>query len=85
MKWYSTYIHPEGFKFIIELDENVGYYIYLYEDLEYFEDDFKRPEGCPSHQDDDLQDSLESAKRCTFIQFGVPVDSWTQIENSDLP
>ncbi len=79
LKWYSTYDHPDHLNFIIEHDENVGYYIYLYENFECFEDDLKVYEGCPSHQDDDLQDTLESAKRVTFKNFGVPVDSWVEV------
>lgn len=54
MKWSSSFNHPEGLKFIIEHDENVGYYIYLYEDMIHYQNDLQQEEGCPSHQDDDL-------------------------------
>lgn len=78
MKWYSTYEHPDKLSFIIEHDENVGYYIYIYESFECFEDDLKTPEGCPSHQEDYLQDTLEIAQRFTFKYLGVPIDSWVE-------
>lgn len=78
MKWHSTYGHPDHLHFIIEHDENVGYYIYLYEDAADFKEDMSSAKGCPNHQDDDLQDTLESAKRVTQKYFGVPVDSWVE-------
>lgn len=82
LKWYSTYAHPDHLKFIIEHDENVGYYIYLYENFECFEDDLKTYEGCPNHQNDWLQDTFEIAKEQAWEDFGVPVDSW--VENTPL-
>ena len=84
MKWYSTYRHPDKIFFIIERDENVGYYVYLYyEDFSFFEKDIKRQEGCPNHQDDWLQDSLEQAKGFSLRKFGVPLDSWVQAVPSE--
>lgn len=82
-KWYSTYEHPDGLNFIIRRDTNVGYYIYLYESFECFEEDLKTPGVCPHHQDDDLQDTLEIAKEVTFDNFGVPVDSWVEATSSE--
>lgn len=79
MKWYSNYKHPDGLNFIIEHDENVGYYIYLYENPDCYADDLKTYEGCPNHQDDCLQDTLEIAKEATHEDFGVPIDSWVEL------
>ena len=80
MKWYSRFDHPEKIFFIIEHDENVGYYVYLYyEDFSFFEGDVKRKIGCPNHQDDWLQDTLEQAKGFSWRKFGVPVDSWVEV------
>lgn len=78
MKWYSTYEHPEQLRFIIEHDDNVGYYIYLYENGEYFKEDCVNAEGCPSYQDNYLQDTLEIAKEFSYEEFGVPMDSWVE-------
>lgn len=79
MKWYSAYEHPEMF-FIIEYESNVGYYLYgYYEDFSFFEKDIKSPAGCPNHQYDDLQGTLEMAKLAAFDDFGVPVDSWVEV------
>lgn len=78
MKWYSTYEHPEHFNFIIEHDENVGYYIYLYENPECFEEDRASLERCPCHQDDYLQDTLAIAKEFSYEEFGVPENSWVE-------
>jgi hypothetical protein len=78
MKWYSKYRHPDYLNFIIEHDENVGYYVYLYRNLECFEEDAKSPEGCPNHQDDYLQDTLMQAKGFAYRKLGVPVNSWVE-------
>ena len=82
MKWSSSFNHPQGLRFIIEHDENVGYYIYLYEDMNHYQNDLQQEEGCPSHQDDDLQDTLEFAKEVTQENFGVPMDSWVAVTPS---
>lgn len=82
MKWYSVYEHPARMNFIIEYDENVGYYIYLYENSTYFERDSRSAEGCPHHQDDYLQDTLEIAKEFSYEEFGVPMDSWVEARPS---
>lgn len=80
MKWYSAYDHPDKTFFIIEYDENVGYYLFLYyEDPSFFEEDIKRETGCPNHQDDWLQDTLEIAKEQAWEDFGVPLDSWVEV------
>lgn len=81
MKWYSCYDHPEKTFFIINHDENVGYYLYLYyEDFSFFEMDIKDISGlCANHQDDWLQDTLEIAQRQAWEDFGVPLDSWVKV------
>jgi len=79
MHWTSTYKHPEGLRFIIEHQDPVGYYIYTYFHQDLFEKDVGRNWGCPHHQEDDLQDTLEIAQRVTTKKYGVPADSWVEI------
>ena len=83
MKWYSTYDHPKKMYFIIEHDEGVGYYLYLYyEDISFFQADIRSEEGCPNHQDDYLQDTLDIAQKQAYQDFGVPMDSWVAVTPS---
>jgi len=54
--------------FIIDEDlPRVGFYIYAY-----------NTDGNCIH--DYLQDNLEMAKRCALEEFGVPLDSWTEVK-----
>lgn len=80
MKWYSNYEHADGLYFIIEKDRQFGFYIYLYEDKQLFERDLKTTQDCFYHQDDDHQDTLESAIRVTFKNFDVPPDTWQELK-----
>jgi hypothetical protein len=42
-----------------------------------FEKDMRDPEfGCPHHNEDDLQDTLEIAQRIAWKDYGIPIDSW---------
>ncbi len=66
MKWISNYKHPKGLNFEIEYDEFAGYYFYANED--------------ETNIYDDLQDTLEVAKEVALEEFGVPIDSWKQVE-----
>ena len=79
MMWYSEYKTPEGFYFIIDQDENVGFYLYVYETPELFRKDVEDPQRrCAHHQRDYLQDTLHWAKHQAFEEFGVPMDSWVE-------
>jgi len=80
MKWWSSYKHPDNLHFIIRKDSTAGFYMYMYQNPALFEKDMTNPHGCPSHQDDWLQDDLEGAQRCALRIFGVPMDSWGLIE-----
>jgi len=77
MKWFSTYDHPEKTNAIIEYDLGVGYYLYLYFDsFADFEEDVRRASGCPNHNEDYLQDTLEITQRAAWEDYGIPVDTW---------
>lgn len=79
-KLYSTYKHPENWKFAIEDGGDVGFYLYVYQYPELFEADIRSGEyGCRRHQQDHLQDTLEIAKEQAYEDFGVPLDSWVEI------
>ena len=81
MKWYSTYKHPEGLYFVIEDGINVGFYLYVYEEDFFFEEDIKDPEYCRCHQQDHLQDTFEIAQEQAEEDFGVPMDSWVKVKS----
>ena len=67
MQLSSNFKHPQNLSFIIEEDKNVGFYLYIYDSR-----------GFNTH--DYLQDSLEIAKEQALDDFGVPLDSWVQVE-----
>lgn len=80
-KFYSTYQHPNNWKFCIEDEGDVGFYLYVYEHPEFFEEDMAGDQsGCPSHQQDYLQDTLDLAKEQALEDFGVPLDSWIEVK-----
>lgn len=66
MKWEAEISHPKPLRFIIDFDEFVGYYLYVYEG--------------EKNTYDFLQDTLYWAKQQAFEDFGVPWDAWKQIE-----
>ena len=78
MKWYSKYEDSQGRRFIIDEDSDVGFYLYVYEVRGFFDKDLKE-EGCPRHQQDHLQDTLEMAQEQALEDFGVPLDSWRKV------
>ena len=80
LKLYSSFTHPKGWRFIIEQDSQVGFYLYVYEQDSPFLDDLRSSTGCWSHQQDHLQDTLKAAKNQALQDFGVPVDSWVEIK-----
>lgn len=57
--------------FIIDEDlPGVGFYVYAYD-----------RDGKNIH--DFLQDDLDMAKRCALDEFGVPLDSWTEVKTAN--
>lgn len=78
MKWYSTHPHPDKLCFIIEDGGNVGFYLYVYESMDLFNEDIHDAAYCSRHQQDHLQDTLEIAKEQALEDFGVPLNSWIQ-------
>ena len=68
MKWTSGYKHAENLSFIIDEDKNVGFYLYVYDQ-----------KGSNTH--DYLQDDFETVKFFAFHKFGVPEDSWVEIDD----
>ena len=62
MVWKAETTYPKLLNYVIEHDENVGFYIYVY--------DGKRMIS------DYLQDTLEIAQRFSFKKFGIPLDAW---------
>ncbi|MEW6451900.1 MAG: hypothetical protein AB1490_14685 [Pseudomonadota bacterium] len=66
MKYVSGH-QSNGRRFMIERDESVGFYLYVYED-----------DRCVR---DHLQDSLELAVQQAFEEFSVPKDSWQRAED----
>jgi hypothetical protein len=52
--------------FIIELDEHVGYYVYVY-DGEFCKFDY-------------LQDSLEQAKQFALRKFNISTEAWQETD-----
>ena len=83
MKWYSTYSSPKGARFVIRKDTRAGYYLYVYEDYGLFDEDRKATGTCSRHQQDHLQDTLEIAQDQALEDFGVPLDSWMQVERPE--
>ncbi len=80
MRWYSTYKHPDSLNFIIEEDESVGFYVYVYDEYDGFLNDLRDPSGHSSrHQQDHLQVGLDGATHFASRKFGVPEDSWVEI------
>lgn len=68
MKWTSGYKHAENLSFIIDEDKNVGFYLYVYDQ-----------KGSNTH--DYLQDTLDAAQDDAWEYFGVPIDSWVEIDD----
>ncbi len=66
MQWTAEISFPKPLRFLIDHDENVGYYLYVYEG----EKDIY----------DYLQDTLQFAKEQALEQFGVPLSAWRRIE-----
>jgi len=80
MKWYSTHKHSDDWHFIIQADTAHGFYLFVYEFPEAFEEDFNATRECISHQQDHTQDTFQYAKEQAFEDFGVPLDTWRLIE-----
>jgi hypothetical protein len=77
MKWEASIKGPKPKRFIIEQQilrnltdqkDEYGFYLYVYDGIT----------GFNTH--DYLQDTLEIAKEQAFEEFGVPLDSWKQVE-----
>lgn len=67
--------------FIIDDDGHKGFYLYVYEEMDMFESDINNPEGgCEGHQDNYHVETLEMAKHSAERRFGVPIDSWKQVD-----
>lgn len=66
MKWTASISSPKPLRFVIEHDELVGFYLYVYEG------------DWNSH--DYLQDTRYFAKEQAFEEFGVPLDAWVRTE-----
>ena len=66
MRWYSNYQSGVGHKFEIEFDEFAGYYFYA--------------SGGTLEPYDGLQDTLSFAKEEALEEYGVPLESWVQVE-----
>lgn len=83
MRWKSNYRHPENLNFIINEDLPAGFYLYIYEEPKFFFEDLNDPEKhCIKYQDNYLQDTLEFAKDDALEYFGVPMDSWVEVEEA---
>lgn len=66
MKWRANLKSPHSQYYEIECDPHVGFYLYVYEG-----------DKCIR---DYLQDTLEIAIECAWEDYGVPKDSWKEIE-----
>lgn len=66
MKWEAEISSPKPLRFVIDHDEYVGYYLYVWEG--------------EKNTFDYLQDTLHFAKRQALEDFGVPLDTWRQVE-----
>jgi hypothetical protein len=67
MKWTATIYKPEYRECVIEYDDAVGYYLYIYEN------------NCSF---DYLQGTLEIAMKQAFEDFSVPLDAWKQVDKA---
>lgn len=82
-RWTSTYLHPEGTRFIIDYHGAAGYYLYVYFDASRYEKDLASRYGHPNHQEDYDQDTFEAAADDALEFYGVPMDSWVEIAAQD--
>lgn len=82
-RWTSTFHHPKGYRFIIEYtEEPPEYMLYLYEHPALYEEEIAENNiGCPLHQDDYNQDTFEASTREALRLYGVPMDSWVEVES----
>ena len=87
MRWKSNYKHPKGWCFIIQqedLYESTGkvamveFCLYVYQHTDFFYDDL-RDSDCTRFQDRYRQDELSISQEEAFEEFGVPLDSWVEI------
>lgn len=87
MKWTSTYQHPDNLNFVIQSEvftntstneELEWYYVYVYENPEFYKKDLQSKD-CGLYQRDHLQHSYEQALSFSESQFGVPEDSWVEV------
>ena len=65
MPWVAEIHEPTRRYCVIEHDDLVGFYFYIYEDEQTF---------------DHLQDTLEIAKLQAFEDFQVPLDAWQEVD-----
>lgn len=67
MKWVSSFKHPAGLCCEIVHDSKAGYYLFIYD--------------VPKNETQDhLQDTLEIAQEQALEDFGIPLDSWKEVE-----
>lgn len=66
MKWKSKSDSNKTRYYEIKHDPNVGFYLYVFEN-----------DKCIH---DYLQDTLELAMECAWEDFGVPKESWEEVE-----
>ena len=66
MAWTASVPTPKKLECRIELDEAVGYYLYVYEN------------GKDVY--DGLQDTLQFAMEEAYERFNIPLDLWRQVE-----
>lgn len=76
MKWKSTYAHPEGYTFFIE-------YELLFDSIN--RTDFHAYYLIGETDDrticNYMQEEFEAATEQAYEDFGVPEDSWVQVED----
>lgn len=87
-RWTSDYIPANGMRFIICREsykdtDYTDYWIWHYEVPELYMKD-RRGEKSPhgNHQDESIQYDLEEAMELLYEDFGVPVDSWFEIDSA---
>lgn len=81
MKWTTHFQHPESMHFIIDEDSEAGFYLYVYETEAFYQRDIANAQGkCPSYQRNHLQDTLYWAQQQAEEEYGVPMDSWQEID-----
>ena len=80
MKFYSTYEHPKGLKFIIEDTGYMGAYFYVYSHRPFFDEEIQKGCECSGHIEDHHQDDVAMAQKQGIEDFGVPLDSWVKVE-----